>query len=130
MQVLKYYEEELAKKKTTSSKKSFLTRSEKVVKSHLEDLLDNKAGGWLFGERITPMRIARVKTELKVIENLKKQVEKGLKKPATKGLTTFCAKTVGVSGRRKKDGTVKKNHVATKGGKVVAVKKKTATRKK
>lgn len=48
----------------------------------------------------------------------------GLKKPVTKGLTTLCAKTVGVEGRRKKDGTVKKKHVVKKGGKVVATKKK------
>lgn len=54
----------------------------------------------------------------------------GLKKPVTKGLTTLCAKTVGVDGRRKKDGTVKKNHVVKKGGKVVAVKKKATAKKK
>lgn len=56
---------------------------------------------------------------------LAKKRKTGLKKPVTKGLTTLCAKTVGVTGRRKKDGTVKKKHVVSKGGKVVAVKKKT-----
>jgi hypothetical protein len=53
----------------------------------------------------------------------------GLKKPATKGLTTLCAKTVGVPGRRKADGTQKKGYVATKGGvlvKKVVAKKKTS----
>lgn len=45
-----------------------------------------------------------------------KKKKTGLKKPASKGLTTLCAKTVGVTGRRKKDGTQKKGYVATKGG--------------
>lgn len=39
-----------------------------------------------------------------------------LKKPVAKGLVTVCAKNVGVTGRRKKDGTQKKGYVATKGG--------------
>lgn len=50
-----------------------------------------------------------------------------LKKPATKGLTTLCAKTVGVPGRRKKDGTQKKGYVASKGG---TLKKKAPVKKK
>lgn len=53
----------------------------------------------------------------------------GLKKPVTKGLVTLCSKTVGASGRRKADGTLKKGYVAKKGGKVVSVKKKTAVKK-
>jgi hypothetical protein len=35
----------------------------------------------------------------------------GLKAPA-KGVTTFCSKNIGVVGRRKKDGTLKKGYVA------------------
>lgn len=50
----------------------------------------------------------------------------GLKAPATKGLTTLCAKMVCVTGRRKKDGTQKKGYIATKGGKLV---KKTTAKK-
>lgn len=128
--LFKFYKEELKKKKTTSSKKAFLTKSERQVKEHLKDLEENKSGGWLFGERITNTRIAKIKAELKVIQELKSKLNSGLKKPVTKGLTTLCAKTVGVDGRRKKDGTVKKNHVVKKGGKVVAVKKKATTKKK
>lgn len=48
----------------------------------------------------------------------------GLNKPGTKGLTTLCAKSIGTTGRRKKDGTIKKGYVATKGGRVVSTKKK------
>ena len=59
----------------------------------------------------------------KQISNL----EKGLKAPTSKGLTTLCAMNVGVTGRRKKDGTQKKGYVAKKGGKLV--KKSTKTRK-
>lgn len=59
-----------------------------------------------------------------------KKKKTGLKKPVTKGLTTLCAKTVGATGRRKKDGSVKKGYVAKKGGKVVAVKKKAVVKKK
>lgn len=50
-----------------------------------------------------------------------------LKAPA-KGLVTLCSKTVGVTGRRKKDGTQKKGYIATKGGKLV--KKPTAKKVK
>ena len=52
----------------------------------------------------------------------------GLKKPASKGLTKLCATTVGVTGRRKKDGTQKKGYVATKGG--TLKKKKSSSKKK
>lgn len=83
--------------------------------------------GSLVVESFSSKVLSFEKLEAKAKNWIKKQ--NGLKKPATKGLTTFCAKTVGVSGRRKKDGTVKKNHVATKGGKVVAVKKKTTAKK-
>lgn len=51
----------------------------------------------------------------------------GLKAPASKGLTTLCAMNIGVTGRRKKDGTQKKGYIAKKGGKLV--KKTTKTRK-
>ena len=54
---------------------------------------------------------------------IKKEIESyyknGLKAPATKGLRTLCAKTIGVAGLRKKDGTQKKGFVAKKGGKLV-----------
>ena len=49
-----------------------------------------------------------------------------LKKPSTKGLVTLCSKSVGVTGRRKKDGTQKKGFIAIKGG---ALKKKTKIKK-
>lgn len=57
----------------------------------------------------------------------KKRNPQGLKAPASKGLTTLCAMNVGVTGRRKKDGTQKKGYIAKKGGKLV--KKSTKTRK-
>lgn len=127
MNIHNYYREELSNKKTISSKKAFLTRNEKQVQIHLNDLLEHKKGGWLLGEPITPIRILRVKTELKVIQNLKASLSKGLKAPASKGLTTLCAINIGVTGRRKKDGTQKKGYIAKKGGKLV--KKSTKTRK-
>lgn len=46
-------------------------------------------------------------------------LKNGLKAPATKGLRTLCAKNVGVTGLRKKDGTQKKGYIAKKGGKLV-----------
>lgn len=137
--IFEIYKELLSEKKTVSSQKAFLTREEKKVKEHLKDLEEHKVSGYLYGEKVTHIRIAKVKAELKVIQELKKRLTlktlksvsvKGLKKPVTKGLTTLCAKTVGTTGRRKKDGSVKKGYVAKKGGKIVAVKKKTATRKK
>lgn len=63
-------------------------------------------------------------------DRLRKQIsdlEKGLKAPVTKGLTTLCAMSVGVTGRRKKDGSQKKGYIAKKGGRMV--KKTTKTRK-
>lgn len=235
-ELLKFYNEELEKKKTTSSKKAFLTKSEKQTEEHLKDLEEHKISGWLYGERVTNTRIARVKAELKLIMDFKQKIDTdvsksinatiskkynigrygnvghevqdngkrvfvsnsakndytnwllavdfakkyfkqkssiknqsvmptkkpsakqlaarkkfaemaksgelakkrattakknpGLKKPVTKGLTTLCAETVGAVGRRKKDGTIKKGHVAKKGGKVVPVKKKATTKKK
>ena len=86
--LLDYYNEELSEKKTGSAKKGYLTKQEKLLKEHLKDLLEYKKGGWLHGERITPIRIVKVKTELKIIENLRSQIEKGLKAPA-KGLDDF-----------------------------------------
>lgn len=58
------------------------------------------------------------------------KTRKGLRQPVTKGLTTLCAKTVGVTGRRKKDGTQKKGFVAAKGGGLKPKKKSTSTKKK
>ncbi len=45
--------------------------------------------------------------------------KKGLKKPQTKGLTTLCAKSIGVNGRKKVNGQLKKKCIIKKGGKVV-----------
>jgi hypothetical protein len=58
------------------------------------------------------------KSKNKLREEIKK-LESGLKAPATKGLRTLCAKAIGVTGLRKKDGTQKKGYVAKKGGKLV-----------
>lgn len=127
--LFKFYNEELNGKKTISSKKAFLTKAENQTKEHLKDLEEHKAGGWLYGEKVSNIRIAKVKAELKVIQELKEKLNVGLKKPVTKGLTTLCAKTVGTTGRRKSNGSVKKGYVAKKGGKVVAVKKKIAVKK-
>lgn len=66
----------------------------------------------------------------KTIHELESRNSKGLKKPVSKGLTTLCAKTVGVIGRRKKDGTQKKGFVAAKGGGLKPKKKATSTQKK
>lgn len=63
-------------------------------------------------------RISDLKGALKILKS-----STGLKKPQTKGLVTLCSKTVGTTGRRKKDGTLKKGYIATKGGKVVLKKK-------
>lgn len=209
MNIYENYRTELESKKTIASKKAFLTRSKKQVESYLKDMLEiwekynrDKNRAYYLGEQVTPFRIVNVKTELKVISNLQKQLEaeKGLKasssnqsknmaqptlkklkdqllfetkqsnafrlkrnatktqkekrawqtlidladnsknqlrkkitsleKPAglkapAKGLVTLCSKTVGVIGRRKKDGTQKKGYVAKKGGKLV---KKTTTK--
>jgi hypothetical protein len=125
-----YYKAELATKKTNASKKGFLTKSEKAVQSHLNDLLEAKKEGahgnmkyaYLYGEPVTHIRISRVKTELKVIQNLKKSIEtmknQGLKKPSVRGLKTLCSHVVKATGL-KVDGTLKKGFKYIKGGKVV-----------
>lgn len=82
MSILDFYEEELQAKKTISSKKAFLTKQNKAVDEHLKDLIEHKKSGWLYGERVTEIRISRVKTELKVIENLQTKLDKI--KPAKK----------------------------------------------
>ncbi len=74
-------------------------------------------------------RSETVNLTTKQLEALLNKEKKGLKAPAkTKGLTTLCAKQVGVTGRRKSDGTQKKGYVAKKGGQLI--KKKTVTKKK
>lgn len=82
------------------------------------------------GKNKTEVR-AKVNKEMKASTSFDKIVliteVGGLKAPVTKGLTTVCAMNVGVTGRRKKDGTQKKGYVAKKGGKLV--KKSTKTRK-
>ncbi len=97
MNIHDFYKEELAKKKTISSKKAFLTKSQKAVSEHLKDLNDHKAGGWLFGERVTHFRIFKVKTELKVIENLKKALEKTGLKGVSKKTSSKPKKSVACS---------------------------------
>lgn len=52
------------------------------------------------------------------LKKLREKAKKGLKAPA-KGLTKLCAKNVGVTGRRKTDGTQKKGYIAKKGGRLV-----------
>jgi len=81
MNYYEFYKSELEKKKTISSKKSFLTKSENQVQEYLNDLMKHKKPsgnmkfGYLYGEPVTPSKIATVKTELQVIKNLKKQLE-------------------------------------------------------
>lgn len=55
---------------------------------------------------------------------------KGLNAPLTKGLRTFAAKTAGVAGLKKEDGTLKKGYKYLKGGKIVKVAPKKTTAKK
>lgn len=62
--------------------------------------------------------IVLFRIDSKSIKPTKKEL-KGLKAPATKGLRTLCAKSVGVTGLRKKDGTQKKGYIAKNGGKLV-----------
>jgi hypothetical protein len=64
------------------------------------------------------------KNLIEKIKNAKKTTH-GLNAPQTKGFRTLSAKTVGVTGLRKKNGTLKKGYVYKKGGKIV----KTATKK-
>lgn len=137
-----FYKEELATKKTIASKKAFLTKSEKSLQSHLSDLLQAQKEGphgnmkyaYLHGEPVTHIRISKIKTEIKVIQNLKKQIEtmknQGLKKPAVKGLKTVCSHVVKATGL-KVDGTLKKGYKYIAGGKIVKVAaKKPVTKKK
>lgn len=132
MNLYDYYKEELVTKKTLSSKKAFLTKSEKTLKVHLSDLEEGKKRGpdgsmkyaYLHGEPITHIRISKVKTEIKVIQNLKKSIEdmkaSGLKKPSVKGLKTVCSKVLKATGL-KVDGTLKKGFKYATGGKIVKV---------
>lgn len=153
MNLYDYYKEELGTKKTLSSKKAFLTKSEKALKVHLSDLEEGKKRGphgsmkyaYLHGEPITPIRISKVKTEIKVIQNLKKSIENmknsGLKKPTVRGLKKICTHVVKAIGL-KVDGTLKKGYKYATGGKIVKVvvnkpivkkpivKKKTVAKKK
>lgn len=77
-----YYKSELATKKTTAAKKGFLTKTHKELSEHLKDLLAGQKKGatggmkyaYLYGEPITAMRISKIKTEIKVVENLRKQL--------------------------------------------------------
>lgn len=109
-----------------------------TLEKHFDIVYRTKSGRGMVAKNI----VAKNQTEAK--QKLKKEMQKstsfdkiitvieisgGLKKPVTKGLTTLCAKTVGATGRRKKDGSVKKGYVAKKGGKVVAVKKKATVKK-
>lgn len=127
-----YYKGELATKKTLSSKKAFLTKAEKGLKIHLSDLEEGKKRGphgnmkyaYLHGEPITHIRISKIKTEIKVIQNLKKSIEdmkaSGLKKPTVRGLKKVCSHVVKATGLRV-DGTLKKGYKYATGGKIVKV---------
>lgn len=147
MNIHDIYKEELATKKTLSSKKSFLTRSEKQIKEHLSDLLEQMKNGpsgsmkyaYLHGEPVTHIRISRAKTELKVIQNLKITYSKiktmkssGLKKPTVRGLKKLCSHVVKATGL-KVNGSLKKGYKYATGGKIVkiapAVKKPVAKKK-
>jgi hypothetical protein len=107
-----------------------------TLNKHFDIVYTTKSGRGMVAKNV----VAKNQTEAK--QKLKKEMQKstsfdkiitvieisnGLKKPATKGLTTLCAKTVGVPGRRKKDGTQKKGYVASKGG---TLKKRTPVQKK
>lgn len=135
---------EMAKKRASATKKKKpLTKAQSLVESALIESYNdvNKAyeslNQSLAKYETSPKgtneairkRMIDLGKAINILENRILKERKGLKKPVTKGLTTLCAKTVGVDGRRKKDGTVKKNHVVKKGGKVVAVKKKTTVKK-
>jgi hypothetical protein len=78
MNLYDFYNEELSNKKTVASKKGFLTKSLNQCNEHLKDLLEHKNPkgninfGYLHGEPVTALRIVNCKTEIKVIENLKK----------------------------------------------------------
>ena len=56
---------------------------------------------------------------LNAVKFAKTYFKTGLSKPTSKGLTTLCAKAIGVTGRKKSNGTVKKGHIIKKGGKIV-----------
>lgn len=146
MNVNDFYREELEKKKTISSKKAFLTKEHKLVKEHLQDLLDHKKPygnnkfGYLHGEPVTALRISRTRTELKVIENLQQELltnkSKGMKSPAktttkrkTKkrtSATSLCRKVIKVPGLNAKGQLLKGWHYVN--GK--PVKSKPAAKKK
>lgn len=82
MNYYEFYKAELATKKTVASKKTFLTKSENQLKAHLKDLKKSKKDGphggmkfaYLHGEPVTAIRISRIKTEIKVIQNFKKSL--------------------------------------------------------
>lgn len=99
----------LAKKRKASTKNKGLKSPARAAKTlaTLEEAYKNAK---------TPTQRANLKL-------LIEQTKPGLKAPASKGLVTLCAKTVGVTGRRKKDGTQKKGYIATKGGSLVQKKK-------
>lgn len=67
----------------------------------------------------TALKNAKTSTQKANLQELINQTKVGLNGAKTKGLTTLCARTVGVEGRRKSDGTQKKGYVAKKGGDLV-----------
>ena len=107
----------LAKKRKASTKKKGLGSPERNQARQRKTLETLK----------TAYKNAKTPTQKANLKELINQTKVGLNGPKTKGLTTFCATTVGVTGRRKKDGTQKKGYVAKKGGSLV---KKKATAKK
>ena len=81
MNIVNFYKEEIAQRKTPPSKKAYCTKQIKGVKEHLTDLLKYQKPhsgmqfGYLHGEKITPIRIVRAKTELKLLEKLKSEIK-------------------------------------------------------
>ena len=82
----------------------------------------------LVSGKVSVLKITSIKrkyTSIKTLTDLNKAIKEatGLNAPQTKGFRTLSAKTVGVTGLRKKDGTLKIGFKYAKGGKIVKVKK-------
>lgn len=113
--------------------KRYLTASQhkRIVERHYKQLNDlEELAGIKTLDANLKKNIKTAFTQLKKCSkllDLPLKLGLGLKAPA-KGLTVLCAKQVGVTGRRKKDGTQKKGYVASKGGKLI--KKKLVSKKK
>lgn len=125
-----------ATKKTGSNKKTGLKAPKRTTKRPISVFSNKKLAQDFADKKNKTSRKYIYKVSLFPDENdgdgnahmVRASLMPGLKIPQSKGLTTLCAKTIGVPGRRKKDGTVKKGHIVTKGGvikrKIKTVKKK------